>query len=133
MLLNDLNINARALLAFHILCLEQQITGDISQDSSIQFVKARNQAITDLGVGDADIERAINSNGGKYLLQDWSACLKAIQSNLKGNSQRERVRNLLWALADDLEFDFRFGMDHAPIYAYKWDMVNQIIKNKLFG
>ena len=133
MLLNDLNINARGLIAFHILSLEKQVTGDISNDNSIPYVRARNQAISDLCVDDSDINYALSANGGKYSLQDLASCLKAIQSNLKGNSQRERVRNLLWSLADDLEFDFCFGMDHAPIYSYKWNMVNQIIKNKLFG
>ena len=133
MILNDLNITARGLLAFHIISLEERITGCLSDDNSVQYVKMRNKAFEDLQVDNYDIETAVNSAGGKYLLQDFSTCLKAIQSNLKNNSQRDRVRSLLWSLADDLEFDFCYGMDHGPIYAYKWDLVNRIIKNKLFG
>lgn len=133
MILNDLNLKARGLLAFHILCVEQQTTGDISHDTSIKYVKVRNQALADLNVEDSDIESAINSNGGQLILQDWCACLKAIQANLKGNTQRARVRNLLWTLADELEFDFFHGIIDTPFYAYKWDMVNQIITNKFFG
>ena len=64
-------------------------------------------------------------------LFDASYCLTAIQKSIKGNSQRAVVRNLLWQFMDELEFDMHINSDTA--YNYKWNLVNQIIKDKLFG
>ncbi len=41
------------------------------------------------------------------------------------------VRQLLWKFIDELEFDMRIDSDWA--YNYKWNLVNKIIKDKLFG
>ncbi|MBD5386739.1 hypothetical protein HDR70_02475 [bacterium] len=133
MILNDLSKYARGLIAFHIYMLEQHFIGYTPSDTQVHYVRERNKALLDLNVTNDEIKTALEENGGKNNLYNFSTCLKAIQSNLKGNSQRTRVRNLLWLLIDELEFDYRYGKDHDPIHYYKWDLVNQIIKNKLFG
>lgn len=131
--ISELPIDARALLYFHIRSTEHYLTGKINEDQSIPYVKFRERTLTQLAIGGADVMQmqVINRFGGMYRLFDASYCLTAIQKSIKGNSQRAVVRNLLWQFMDELEFDMHINSDTA--YNYKWNLVNQIIKDKLFG
>lgn len=131
--ISELPIDARALLYFHIRCTEHYLTGKINEDQSIPYVKFRERTLTQLAIGGADVMQmqVINRFGGMCRLFDASYCLTAIQKSIKGNSQRAVVRNLLWQFMDELEFDMHINSDTA--YNYKWNLVNQIIKDKLFG
>lgn len=131
--ISELPIDARALLYFHIRSTEHYLTGKINEDQSIPYVKFRERTLTQLAIGGADVMQmqVINRFGGMCRLFDASYCLTAIQKSIKGNSQRAVVRNLLWQFMDELEFDMHINSDMA--YNYKWNLVNQIIKDKLFG
>lgn len=131
--ISELPIDARALLYFHICSTEHYLTGKINEDQSIPYVKFRERTLTQLAIGGADVMQmqVINRFGGMCRLFDASYCLTAIQKSIKGNSQRAVVRNLLWQFMDELEFDMHINSDTA--YNYKWNLVNQIIKDKLFG
>lgn len=131
--ITELPIDARALLYFHIRSTEHYLTGKINEDQSIPYVKFRERTLTQLAIGGADVMQmqVINRFGGMCRLFDASYCLTAIQKSIKGNSQRAVVRNLLWQFMDELEFDMHINSDTA--YNYKWNLVNQIIKDKLFG
>ncbi|GEM_PF-5834725 len=131
--ISELPIDARALLYFHIRSTEHYLTGKINEDQSIPYVKFRERTLTQLAIGGADVMQmqVINRFGGMCRLFDASYCLTAIQKSIKGNSQRAVVRNLLWQFMDELEFDMHINSDTA--YNYKWNLVNQIIKDKLFG
>lgn len=131
--ISELPIDARALLYFHIRSTEHYLTGKINEDQSIPYVKFRERTLTQLAIGGADVMQmqVINRFGGMCRLFDASCCLTAIQKSIKGNSQRAVVRNLLWQFMDELEFDMHINSDTA--YNYKWNLVNQIIKDKLFG
>lgn len=131
--ISELPIDALALLYFHIRSTEHYLTGKINEDQSIPYVKFRERTLTQLAIGGADVMQmqVINRFGGMCRLFDASYCLTAIQKSIKGNSQRAVVRNLLWQFMDELEFDMHINSDTA--YNYKWNLVNQIIKDKLFG
>ena len=129
--LSELPIDTRVLLYFHIRSTEQDLTGNINQDTHIPYVKFREGIFTQLSVGGANIMLSINKFGGMCKLFDASYCLTAIQKSLKNNRQRYIVRNLLMQFMDELQFDMHINPDTA--YNYKWDMVNLIIKDKLFG
>ncbi|MDO5589023.1 MAG: hypothetical protein Q4G12_08905 [Bacteroidales bacterium] len=131
--ISELPIDARALLYFHIRSTEHYLTGKINEDQSIPYVKFRERTLSQLAIGGADVMQmqVINRFGGMCRLFDASYCLTAIQKSIKGNSQRAVVRNLLWQFMDELEFDMHINSDTA--YNYKWNLVNQIIKDKLFG
>lgn len=131
--ISELPIDARALLYFHIRSTEHYLTGKINEDQSIPYVKFRERTLSQLAIGGADVMQmqVINRFGGMCRLFDASYCLTAIQKSIKGNSQRAVVRNLLWQFMDELEFDIHINSDTA--YNYKWNLVNQIIKDKLFG
>ena len=131
--ISELPIDARALLYFNIRSTEHYLTGKINEDQSIPYVKFRERTLTQLAIGGADVMQmqVINRFGGMCRLFDASYCLTAIQKSIKGNSQRAVVRNLLWQFMDELEFDMHINSDTA--YNYKWNLVNQIIKDKLFG
>ena len=131
--ISELPIDARALLYFHIRSTEHYLTGKINEDQSIPYVKFRERTLTQLAIGGADVMQmqVINRFGGMCRLFDASYCLTAIQKSIKGNSQRAVVRNLLWQFMDELEFDMHINSDTA--YNYKWNLVNQINKDKLFG
>lgn len=131
--ISELPIDARALLYFHIRSTEHYLTGKINEDQSIPYVKFRERTLSQLAIGGADVMQmqVINRFGGMCCLFDASYCLTAIQKSIKGNSQRAVVRNLLWQFMDELEFDMHINSDTA--YNYKWNLVNQIIKDKLFG
>lgn len=131
--ISELPIDARALLYFHIRSTEHYLTGKINEDQSIPYVKFRERTLSQLAIGGADAMQmqVINRFGGMCRLFDASYCLTAIQKSIKGNSQRAVVRNLLWQFMDELEFDMHINSDTA--YNYKWNLVNQIIKDKLFG
>ena len=131
--ISELPIDARALLYFHIRSTEHYLKGKINEDQSIPYVKFRERTLTQLAIGGADVMQmqVINRFGGMCRLFDASYCLTAIQKSIKGNSQRAVVRNLLWQFMDELEFDMHINSDTA--YNYKWNLVNQIIKDKLFG
>lgn len=131
--ISELPIDARALLYFHIRSTEHYLTGKINEDQRIPYVKFRERTLTQLAIGGADVMQmqVINRFGGMCRLFDASYCLTAIQKSIKGNSQRAVVRNLLWQFMDELEFDMHINSDTA--YNYKWNLVNQIIKDKLFG
>ena len=131
--ISELPIDARALLYFHIRSTEHYLTGKINEDQSMPYVKFRERTLTQLAIGGADVMQmqVINRFGGMCRLFDASYCLTAIQKSIKGNSQRAVVRNLLWQFMDELEFDMHINSDTA--YNYKWNLVNQIIKDKLFG
>ena len=131
--ISELPIDARALLYFHIRSTEHYLTGKINEDQSIPYVKFRERTLTQLAIGGADVMQmqVINRFGGMCRLFDASYCLTAIQKSIKGNSQRAVVRNLLWQFMDELEFDMHINSNTA--YNYKWNLVNQIIKDKLFG
>lgn len=132
MRLSDLSVDTRALLYFHIRNTEQRLTGAISNDETIPYVKWRNKTLSDLSVGGVEVNNATQKFGGMgQLIMRPENCLLAIQKSLKGNAQRATVRNLLWNFMDELEFDMRVNSNEA--YSYKWDLVNQIIKDKLFG
>ena len=131
--ISELPIDARALLYFHIRSTEHYLTGKINEDQSIPYVKFRERTLSQLAIGGADVMQmqVINRFGGMCRLFDASYCLTAIQKSIKGNSQRAVVRNLLWQFIDELEFEMHINSDTA--YNYKWNLVNQIIKDKLFG
>lgn len=131
--ISELPIDARALLYFHIRSTEHYLTGKINEGQSIPYVKFRERTLSQLAIGGADVMQmqVINRFGGMCRLFDASYCLTAIQKSIKGNSQRAVVRNLLWQFMDELEFDMHINSDTA--YNYKWNLVNQIIKDKLFG
>ena len=86
---------------------------------------------SELAVSGVEIRVATNKFGGMCRLFDTSYCLTAIYNSIKENSQRSMVRQLLWKFIDELEFDMRIDSDWA--YNYKWNLVNKIIKDKLFG
>lgn len=129
--ISELPIDARALLYFHIRNAEQHFTGNISEDITVPYVKFREKILSQLSVNGGDVMRATNKFGGMVRLFDFALCMNAIQKSIKGNSQRAAVRNLLLQFMDELEFDMH--VDHNLAYRYKWELVNQIIKNKLFG
>lgn len=129
--ISELPIDARALLYFHIRNAEQHFTGNISEDITIPYVKYRERILSQLSVNGVDVMRATNKFGGMVRLFDFALCMDAIQKSINDNSQRTVVRNLLWQFMDELEFDMH--IDHNLAYSYKWGLVNQIIKNKLFG
>lgn len=129
--LESLSADARALLYFHIRSTEQELTGKVSDDIHIPYVKFREQTLSKLSVGGVDIMTVTNKFGGMCKLFDTAYCLTAIYKSIKGNSQRAVVRNLLWKFMDELEFDMHIDTDWA--YNYKWNLVNIIIKDKLFG
>lgn len=131
--ISELPIDACALLYFHIRSTEHYLTGKINEDQSIPYVKFRERTLSQLAIGGADVMQmqVINRFGGMCRLFDASYCLTAIQKSIKGNSQRAVVRNLLWQFMDELEFDMHINSDTA--YNYKWNLVNQIFKDKLFG
>ena len=131
MQLNELSIEARALIYFHIRATEQRLTGNISNDLTIPYVKWRENALENLSIGGVEINNATKKFGGIIRLTEPENSLIAIQKSLKGNVQRGLVRQLLWEFMDELEFDMHINSDIA--YNYKWTLVNHIIKDKLFG
>lgn len=129
--LESLPIDARALIYFHIRSTEQELTGKVSNDLNIPYIRFREKTFSELSVGGVEIRVATNKFGGMSRLFDTSYCLTAIYKSIKGNSQRAMVRQLLWKFIDELECDMRIDSDWA--YNYKWNLVNRIIKDKLFG
>ncbi len=127
--LESLPADARALLYYHISSTEQELTGKVSEDMNIPYVKFREQTFSKLAV--VGLGAVINKFGGFYRLSDTEYCLTAIYKSIKGNNQRAMVRHLLWKFMDELEFDMHVDTDWA--YNYKWNLVNRIIKDKLFG
>lgn len=129
--INELSEDARALIYFHIRATEQRFTGNISNDLTIPYVKWRENTLVNLSIGGVEINNATKKFGGIIRLTEPENALIAIQKSLKGNVQRELVRQLLWKFMDELEFDMHLNTDIA--YNYKWTLVNHIIKDKLFG
>lgn len=127
----SLPIDARALIYFHIRSTEQELTGKVSDDLNIPYVRFREKKFSELSVGGVDIKTATDKYGGMCRLFDTVYCLTAIYKSIKGNAQRAMVRQLLWKFIDELEFDMHIDSDWA--YNYKWNLVNKIIKDKLFG
>ena len=129
--LESLPVDARALIYFHIRSTEQELTGKVSDDLNIPYVRFREKTFSELAVSGVEIRVATNKFGGMCRLFDTSYCLTAIYNSIEENSQRSMVRQLLWKFIDELEFDMRIDSDWA--YNYKWNLVNKIIKDKLFG
>lgn len=129
--LESLPVDARALIYFHIRSTEQELTGKVSDDLNIPYVRFREKTFSELAVSGVEIRVATNKFGGMCRLFDTSYCLTAIYNSIKENSQRSMVRQLLWKFIDEREFDMRIDSDWA--YNYKWNLVNKIIKDKLFG
>lgn len=129
--LESLPVDARALIYFHIRSTEQELTGKVSDDLNIPYVRFREKTFSELAVSGVEIRVATNKFGGMCRLFDTSYCLTAIYNSIKENSQRSMVRQLLWKFIDELEFDMR--IDSGWAYNYKWNLVNKIIKDKLFG
>lgn len=130
--IKELPEETRTLLYLHIRSMEQHLTGSVSKDISIPYVKWRENTLAQLSTSGIDINKCTNKYGGLgQLVVNPEYCLLAIQKSLKGNIQRNTVRQLLWKFMDELEFDMH--IDSNTAYFYKWDLVNQIIKNKLFG
>lgn len=129
--LESLPIDARALIYFHIRSTEQELTGKVSNDMNIPYVRFRDKTFSELAVSGVEIRVATNKYGGMCRLFDTAYCLTAIYKSLKGNAQRAMVRQLLWKFMDELEFDMHIDSDWA--YNYNWNLVNRIIKDKFFG
>lgn len=129
--LESLPIDAKALLYFHIRNTEHKLTGKVSDDMNIPYVRFREKTFSELAVGGVEIRTATKKFGGMCRLSDTSYCLTAIYNSIKGNAQRAMVRHLLWKFMDELEFDMHIDSDWA--YNYKWNLVNRIIKDKFFG
>jgi len=129
--IKDLSPEAKSLLFWHICVTEMMLIGHMSKDTNIPYVKFRERTLAELSVNTADVDYSTSKHGGKNALYNTEICIKAIQSALKGNTQRATVRNLLWKFIDELEFDFHINSDWA--YNYKWNLVNRIIKDKFWG
>ena len=61
--------------------------------------------------------------------------MKKLANSLSRNTQRQFCRTHLWRLVDELEFDYLKSnpFNDELVYNYKWNMVNKILKDKLFG
>ena len=130
--IKEFSVETRTLLYLHIRSMEQNLTGSLSKDINIPYVQWRDKTLTQLSEYGIEINKCTNKYGGLgQLVVNPEYCLLAIQKSLKGNIQRNTVRQLLWKFMDELEFDMY--IDSHTAYSYKWDLVNQIIKNKLFG
>ena len=133
-LIQTLSTEAKVLLFFHVYSVEWCLLGKPVNDDST-YCKKRDDFLKAISVPDSEVSQISFKYGGDRALMDYEDTLRKLANSLKKNAQRQFCRTQLWRLIDELEFDHLKSnpRNDELVYNYKWNLVNKILKDKLFG
>ena len=133
-IIQTLSTETKVLLFFHIYSVEWFLLGK-PVDEDTTYCRKRNEFLKAISVSDSEISQISVKYGGDQALMNYEDTIKKLANSLKKNSQRQFCRTHLWRLVDELEFDHLKSNPRSDelVYNYKWNIVNKVLKDKLFG
>ena len=132
--IQTLSIESKVLLFYLIYSVEWALIGRPQHDDS-NYCKERDKFLKSIETTFDEQTEISLKYGGDQELMDYERNMKKLANSLNKNSQRQFCRTHLWRLVDELEFDYLKSnpFNDELVYNYKWNMVNKILKDKLFG